>query len=235
MTSLIQEDASLPASYVETRFYDNEGKLFAAVASEEKEIDLILPWRLSSQEVPQKNTFIHYDICAERPPTPSSSAPGVLLSRLFKTKPQKSEEPTVERLPSTDSSISSISDSLTASNCDFENDSQASTSDSNLASPAELNSASASDLVSEVQANVAEMHRLGQCTPCNYHFHKKDGCRQGSKCEFCHLCPKGEIKKRKKDKVRELRKAAGRRRWSTSLIPSRPDVSYTRDGKLRGV
>lgn len=210
MTSLIQEE---PASYID------EGKSFAAVESEEEEIDLILPWRLSSQEIPQKNTFIHFDIRAERPPTPSSSAPGVLLSRLFKTKPPKSEEPTMERFPSTDSSISSFSDILTASNCGFENDSQASTSDSNLGSRAELNSPSKDSLVFEVQANLAEMHRLGQCTPCNYHWNKKDGCRQGSKCEFCHLCPKGEIKRRKKEKVRQLRKAqfAGRRRGCTVL------------------
>ena len=28
---------------------------------------------------------------------------------------------------------------------------------------------------------------------------KKDGCRWGADCEFCHLCPIGEVKKRKKE------------------------------------
>jgi hypothetical protein len=57
-----------------------------------------------------------------------------------------------------------------------------------------------------------EMHKHGQCTPCNYFWYKVDGCRQGSECSFCHLCPKGEIKKRKKDKLRELRTAGIARR-----------------------
>lgn len=48
-------------------------------------------------------------------------------------------------------------------------------------------------------------HAAGKCTPCNYYWYKADGCRQGDDCKFCHLCPKGEIKRRKKEKVRMLR------------------------------
>jgi hypothetical protein len=59
---------------------------------------------------------------------------------------------------------------------------------------------------------LVEIHRLGQCKPCNYFWHKVDGCRQGSDCTYCHFCPKSEIKKRKKDKVRQLRKAGVLRR-----------------------
>lgn len=225
LTDLIQEGTPLQASY------DNQGKRsivggrwrrrqqeIATVASEEKPIDCILQFSL--QEIPQKNTFIHYDLRAERPPTPTSSAPGVLLSRLFKTKDQsdakmQSDEPSIGRLPSTDSDVSLLTGDLTPKKGDFENDSQVSTSESNPASPPEVNLASAEELPLNVQL-VNEMHQLGQCVPCNYHWNKKDGCRQGSTCDFCHLCPKGEVKKRKKDKVRELRKAAGRRRWAHS-------------------
>jgi hypothetical protein len=52
-----------------------------------------------------------------------------------------------------------------------------------------------------------ELHALAQCTPCHYFWYKTDGCRQGADCTFCHLCPKGEIKKRKKDKLKMLRRA----------------------------
>jgi len=49
-----------------------------------------------------------------------------------------------------------------------------------------------------------EKHFRGECRPCAY-FYKNDSCRWGSQCEFCHLCPKGELKQRKKEKVRMLR------------------------------
>lgn len=60
----------------------------------------------------------------------------------------------------------------------------------------------------EVPSNSKQDHMLGKCTPCAYFAHKKDGCRQGDACEFCHLCTKGEIKRRKKDRIHHL-KASG--------------------------
>lgn len=57
-----------------------------------------------------------------------------------------------------------------------------------------------------------DLHKTGNCTPCNYFHYKVDGCRMGSSCPFCHLCPKGEVKKRRKDKLRDLRKAGLLRR-----------------------
>mmetsp|Transcript_25110 Transcript_25110/g.40232 ORF Transcript_25110/g.40232 Transcript_25110/m.40232 type:complete len:155 (+) Transcript_25110:257-721(+) len=43
-----------------------------------------------------------------------------------------------------------------------------------------------------------EEHRLGQCRPCSYFVLKKDGCRQGDDCPFCHICSYKEVKDRKK-------------------------------------
>jgi hypothetical protein len=48
-----------------------------------------------------------------------------------------------------------------------------------------------------------ELHNRGLCEPCNYFWYKTDGCRQGSECPFCHFCPRGEIKRRKKAKLRQ--------------------------------
>lgn len=39
-------------------------------------------------------------------------------------------------------------------------------------------------------------HHLGYCKPCAF-FHK-GGCNSGNDCIFCHLCPPGEKKRRKK-------------------------------------
>lgn len=49
-----------------------------------------------------------------------------------------------------------------------------------------------------------ELHFRKACSPCAYYF-KPDSCRLGAQCEFCHLCPRGEIKARKKLKARALR------------------------------
>eukprot|EP00929_Paragymnodinium_shiwhaense_P109767 TRINITY_DN7628_c0_g3_i2.p1 TRINITY_DN7628_c0_g3~~TRINITY_DN7628_c0_g3_i2.p1 ORF type:complete len:248 (-),score=43.08 TRINITY_DN7628_c0_g3_i2:194-937(-) len=45
---------------------------------------------------------------------------------------------------------------------------------------------------------MAEKHARGDCQPCGYFVYKEDGCRWGDSCQYCHLCSRGEIKKRKK-------------------------------------
>lgn len=49
------------------------------------------------------------------------------------------------------------------------------------------------------------LHRAGLCKPCAW-FHHAKGCQRGVRCEFCHCCPPGEIKKRKKEKTVQIRK-----------------------------
>jgi len=56
-----------------------------------------------------------------------------------------------------------------------------------------------------VKPSVKAAHDCGTCKPCAYFLAKTDGCRWGSNCEFCHLCPLGELKKRKKDKAKALK------------------------------
>lgn len=50
----------------------------------------------------------------------------------------------------------------------------------------------------------ASEHGTGNCKPCAW-FHHVEGCRHAQQCEFCHMCPAGEIKKRKKDKQRLIK------------------------------
>jgi len=50
----------------------------------------------------------------------------------------------------------------------------------------------------------ADEHGTGSCKPCAW-YHHVEGCRHGHDCEFCHMCPVGEIKKRKKEKQKLIR------------------------------
>jgi hypothetical protein len=47
-----------------------------------------------------------------------------------------------------------------------------------------------------------ELHLRGKCKPCAYFHTKDDSCRRGAECEFCHLCPAGEVKVRKQMKIK---------------------------------
>merc|ERR1712113_1075119 len=62
-------------------------------------------------------------------------------------------------------------------------------------------------------------HGFGQCKPCAW-FYRPGGCLNGQACAHCHLCPKGEIKARKKAK--EAAMSAG------LLPPQRIDVIEAR-------
>jgi len=54
------------------------------------------------------------------------------------------------------------------------------------------------------------LHKAGLCKPCAW-FHHPKGCQRGMRCEFCHCCPPGEIKRRKKEKTLLIRKRRERR------------------------
>jgi hypothetical protein len=55
--------------------------------------------------------------------------------------------------------------------------------------------------------NHESAHNRGECKPCAYHLYKTDGCRWGNDCQFCHLCKRGELKKRKKERAKSMREA----------------------------
>merc|ERR1719277_1642402 len=49
-------------------------------------------------------------------------------------------------------------------------------------------------------------HEAGVCRPCAW-VHKMPGgkgCKNGSSCKYCHLCPPGELKRRKREKWEQL-------------------------------
>lgn len=44
-------------------------------------------------------------------------------------------------------------------------------------------------------------HDLGTCKPCAFLWRDEYGCQNGVNCNFCHMCPPGEVKQRKKQKL----------------------------------
>lgn len=186
----------------------------------ETDDELIFPTYLMPA-LQTKNTFIHYDIpkpsSEAQPAIPTSSAPGIMLHRLFKTKTESRSgsdtETNATDLPrirslSSDSLLSFLGDSIPGSFEGTPVDVQVREKESFLVNaPWRKASALATGLAVSANPLDQQMHTSGQCTPCNYFWYKVDGCRMGSECTFCHICPKGEIKKRKKDKIKELRNA----------------------------
>lgn len=62
----------------------------------------------------------------------------------------------------------------------------------------------------EMQAMVSHQelqHSLGHCRPCAW-FWREQGCHNGDACGYCHLCPQGELKSRKKNKIAAMRMGA---------------------------
>jgi hypothetical protein len=57
-------------------------------------------------------------------------------------------------------------------------------------------------------------HAGGECLPCAWH-HGPNGCWHGTTCIFCHICPSGEIKRRKKIKRKLMR----------DVVPSSPNAT----------
>ena len=58
-----------------------------------------------------------------------------------------------------------------------------------------------------------------QCRPCAW-FWKEGGCKNGEQCRHCHLCPEGELRRRKKAKQEEMRTLRGQ----TFASSARPHV-----------
>jgi hypothetical protein len=68
------------------------------------------------------------------------------------------------------------------------------------------------------------LHSVGQCVACAW-FWKPQGCQNDTECSYCHLCPQGEIRRRRKMKNAEIRHKssntndAARPRQSLEILP----------------
>eukprot|EP00929_Paragymnodinium_shiwhaense_P031080 TRINITY_DN1749_c0_g2_i1.p1 TRINITY_DN1749_c0_g2~~TRINITY_DN1749_c0_g2_i1.p1 ORF type:complete len:141 (-),score=25.91 TRINITY_DN1749_c0_g2_i1:412-834(-) len=97
-------------------------------------------------QLPEKNTFIHFDAGSESddspvPLRPEATCPDIIQKNLFRTNSALERER------------------------------------------------------SEKATRQAELHHKGECRPCAYYAFKKDGCRMGEDCEFCHLCDRSQVRR----------------------------------------
>jgi hypothetical protein len=164
------------------------------------------------------------------PTTPTASLSGILLNQLFQTETvvvTKADDGAISKA-SADSSagvLSTWADITMAQKDDaesyFEQKSAGSTRGSPVSRVQERSThgSPSSNTTIDIASSAStpnsrsvvggqsleklELHNRGQCEPCNYFWYKTDGCRQGSECPFCHFCPRGEIKRRKKAKLRQ--------------------------------
>lgn len=149
-------------------------------------------------KVSVKNTFIQFEVAsspksASEPPL--RTTPGDYFRKFFQTRePEQSSE---------QSSSTTTALACPTPMANFAMDSDVSLADTPAVTMIESTPTEAEHINDGLQA-----HALGQCIPCAYFWYKKDGCRKGEECEFCHLCNKGEIKKRKKHRIQQL-KAVG--------------------------
>lgn len=60
------------------------------------------------------------------------------------------------------------------------------------------------ELEEKLPSQGSKLHGSGECKPCAWLW-KERGCANGKECVYCHLCPAGELKKRKKAKVQAIR------------------------------
>jgi len=68
-------------------------------------------------------------------------------------------------------------------------------------------------------------HATGDCKPCGFLW--KKGCHKAQNCQFCHLCPSDEVKKRK------LAKIAARRREEEMMWQCEDDEQPVSHGEPR--
>jgi len=64
-------------------------------------------------------------------------------------------------------------------------------------------------------------HGIGECSPCVWHW-KPQGCLRGPECGYCHLCPEGEVKARKKAKAATLKSTSGKDDETTQEKEQKP-------------
>mmetsp|Transcript_54734 Transcript_54734/g.127731 ORF Transcript_54734/g.127731 Transcript_54734/m.127731 type:complete len:613 (-) Transcript_54734:158-1996(-) len=69
-------------------------------------------------------------------------------------------------------------------------------------------------------------HGEGECNPCAWYW-KPQGCLRGRECGYCHLCPDGEVKLRKKAKLAAMRGGSSPTSPSSTPAKQQKDDSET--------
>eukprot|EP00930_Biecheleria_cincta_P047295 TRINITY_DN32758_c0_g1_i1.p1 TRINITY_DN32758_c0_g1~~TRINITY_DN32758_c0_g1_i1.p1 ORF type:complete len:218 (+),score=44.20 TRINITY_DN32758_c0_g1_i1:69-722(+) len=148
-------------------------------------------WKNSLATV--KNTFIHFDLhdswASQGSRRRCNSSPAVLAKIAVQAEARsaaKGEQDLVEKLGVAEKHMSWADGSTDAEgSLDF--------------------STSSGEFSSQAKAEKILVHENRTCRPCSYFHLKKDGCRQGEDCEYCHFCSLDDVKSKKRMVKREVR------------------------------
>lgn len=90
-----------------------------------------------------------------------------------------------------------------APQCNVDQSSTTATTASSIASEDETEGSTADCRLVDISVGPG-LHDSGLCKPCSW-FWKPEGCHNGRECQHCHLCPKSEVKTRKKLKAKAFK------------------------------
>jgi len=96
------------------------------------------------------------------------------------------------------------------------------------------------------RAKADQLHRQGSCRPCLYFAFKADSCRNSDECEFCHLCTREDVMRRRKQHRMRTRmaikdptgKETGARHWASrrsARLTTTPAQAYCARGRAGAV
>jgi len=178
--------------------------------------------------VPEKNTFIHYDVPGEEDDEhevrKTVSAPAVVLSA---TAPIGSLTGAPGTQPGLGSYYDTLAEHIPAPMQQTPKQRNVSpapsgTCSTRTSSPMPTSSVGSNltplSTVGSGQTLAEIAHSAGECKPCAYFWTRVDGCRYGQACKFCHLCNRHELKKRRKQ-LRMALKAMRAMNASVQLAP----------------
>lgn len=76
-------------------------------------------------------------------------------------------------------------------------------------------------------------HATGDCKPCGFLW--KKGCQKAQNCEFCHLCPADEVKKRKRDKIAARQREQEQAMWECGDDEQHESMEARPQGEPRAI
>eukprot|EP00930_Biecheleria_cincta_P055218 TRINITY_DN41565_c0_g1_i1.p1 TRINITY_DN41565_c0_g1~~TRINITY_DN41565_c0_g1_i1.p1 ORF type:complete len:228 (-),score=34.11 TRINITY_DN41565_c0_g1_i1:121-804(-) len=73
-------------------------------------------------------------------------------------------------------------------------------------SGASFQSSQRENILLQVSDDMREAHAKQTCNPCAYFVKKADGCRKGAECTFCHLCTEEDVRNKRRQLNKLMRR-----------------------------
>jgi len=91
----------------------------------------------------------------------------------------------------------------------------------------------------EMWSKGSENHNMGDCKPCAWNWQLvRGGCNNGADCPFCHLCPPGSVRQRRREqtvKIKDEKRFLQTGEIYDGTQPTLPQLHPPRaDGKAHG-